>query len=148
VVPRHSISEGLLHGAPSQRRFDVPVDVEDVFGVVLRLDRPETLVSVFNRGIYETIAGSSPERGQKVLEVLDSTRATLYVYEGDVPHVLGIMDEVVYVGVENDMGVMVALIETTDQRVFDWAVDTFEDYRDEATLMARESFQQLRPTTA
>ena len=108
----------------------------------------QTLVSVFNRGIYETIAGSSPEGSQKVLEVLDSARATLYVYEGDVPYALGIMDEVVYVGVENDMGVMVGLIETTDQRVFDWAVDTFEDYRDEATLMTRESFQQLRPTTA
>ncbi|WP_458189355.1 helix-turn-helix transcriptional regulator [Haladaptatus sp. NG-WS-4] len=108
----------------------------------------QILESVFNSEIYETVACSRPDGSKKILEVLDSDRATLYVYHGDVPHVLGIMDDIVYVGVENDTGVLVALIETTDETVFRWATDTFHAYRDEATLMTRDSFQQLRTTTA
>lgn len=65
----------------------------------------QTHVSIFTRGIYETIAGSSPRGSKKILEVLTSARATLSVYEGDVSHVLGIMDKVVYIDSEHDLGV-------------------------------------------
>jgi hypothetical protein len=107
----------------------------------------QTLESVFNRGIIETIASSQPAERNQLLTVLDSARGTVHVYEGDVPVVLGIMDDVIYVGVENETGVLVALIETTDDAVYEWAESTFETYRENATELTREAFEQYPLTT-
>lgn len=108
----------------------------------------QTLESVFSEELLETIARSRPEGSRQILAVLDSGRATLYAHEGDVPLVLGINDDVVYIGVENETGALVALIETSDETVFGWAEETFDVYRDGATQMTRDAFTELRASTA
>lgn len=103
----------------------------------------QTLEAVFTRELFETIAATQSPEAQQFQDVLDSDRATLYVYEGEIPYILGINDDIVYLGVDNDTGVQVALLETSDASVFAWAEGIFETYRNTARKIDSDDFRQL-----
>lgn len=103
----------------------------------------QTLEAVFTRELFETIASSASVEAQQFQDVLNSDRATLYVYDGEIPYILGINDDVVYLGIDNDMGVQVALVETSDPRVFAWAEEVFETYRSTALEIDNDESRTL-----
>lgn len=73
----------------------------------------ETLRSDSNlNGEFEEI------RGQDGLEI--------YVHEGEMPMFVGLYDEIVQIGVEDDRGVPRALASSADDRVREWAQEFYE----------------------
>jgi hypothetical protein len=67
----------------------------------------------------------------------------MFVTDADVPHVIGIGDDTVYFGVDDERGAPLALIETSDETVFVWAEGTFETYRREAVPLTSNEFSHL-----
>jgi len=78
-------------------------------------------------------AANEPERREQVAGLLDADSVAVYAYDGDIPFPVGITENVVFFGVESAEGAPVALVETTDERVREWAVEAFETRREAAT---------------
>lgn len=64
----------------------------------------------------------------------------VYRYDGSVPINLKIIDETVVISVTDDNGLLPALIETNDEEIFSWAVETFESYGEQAAVVGEEAF--------
>lgn len=103
----------------------------------------QTLEAVFTEEMYETIACSPSTGTQQFIDVIESDRATLYVSDEEIPYVIGINDDIVYLGINNEMGIQVALMETTNEQIFAWAEETFEEYRKRARPITSDEFHQL-----
>ncbi|WP_353633670.1 GntR family transcriptional regulator [Halobacterium sp. NMX12-1] len=80
---------------------------------------------------------SDPERREQVAGLLDADSVEVYAYDGDIPFPVGITEDVVFFGVESEEGAPVALVETTDERVREWAIEAFETRREAATELER-----------
>jgi predicted transcriptional regulator len=59
-------------------------------------------------------------------------RIEVFVTDAQVPYYLGIVDDVVQVGVGDDDGVPRALVESNDEAVREWAAETYRRYRESA----------------
>jgi predicted transcriptional regulator len=68
--------------------------------------------------------------------LLEADGVAVFVYDGDIPVPLGITEDVVFFGLESAEGAPVALVESTNSRVREWAADTFESCRAAATKLA------------
>lgn len=55
-----------------------------------------------------------------------------YVYDGSFPYLLTLLDDRVAFGVVNEDDTPAALVESTDERVYEWAEETYRSYRDAA----------------
>lgn len=64
----------------------------------------------------------------------------VYRYDGSVPINLKIIDETVVLSVTDENGLLPALIETSDEEIFSWAVETFESYGEQAAVVEEEAF--------
>lgn len=64
----------------------------------------------------------------------------VYRYDGSVPINLKIIDETVVFSVTDENGLLPALIETNDEEIFSWAVETFESYSEQAAVVDEEAF--------
>lgn len=64
-------------------------------------------------------------------ELLNYDQYRVYHYDGDLPYYLGILDEVVQIGVDED-GEPRALLETETNEVREWAVQKFSKYKSQA----------------
>lgn len=73
--------------------------------------------------------------------VRDAERASVYVYDGEIPQIFGINDDVVHFGIDDEKGTPLALIETTDETVVSWAEETFDSYRHEAQLLSPDAIE-------
>lgn len=73
-----------------------------------------------------------PHYAEKVEEMVATGRVEISVYDGTIPYFLGVYDETVQVGVEDDDGMPRALIETDAAEVRDWAESTFGEYEADA----------------
>ncbi|WP_135825989.1 helix-turn-helix transcriptional regulator [Halorussus ruber] len=69
-----------------------------------------------------------PHYAEKIEEMLDTGRVEISVSEGDIPYFLGLYDEIVHVGVEDEDGIPRALIETDAEEIREWADSTFAEY--------------------
>lgn len=105
----------------------------------------QTLEAVYSPELFEAIAHS--DSAAQFVDILESERATASVLMADVPCIVGINDDVVYVFVVNDRGVPLALIETEDEVVFSWAEEVFESCRREAVPVTADEFVRLRDGT-
>ncbi|WP_121820627.1 helix-turn-helix transcriptional regulator [Halostella salina] len=77
----------------------------------------------------------SDEYAPLLREKVETGRSDVYVAESDLGFYLGIADDgTVQIGVEDDDGLPRALVETTDERVREWAEETYETYRANARL--------------
>ncbi len=88
------------------------------------------------------IIASDPEHRGMLLELLENDRADLFLFDGAMPIPFGILDDIVFFGVENGQGSPLALIETTDRHVRQWAEIQFRTILDDATQLTRERFEQ------
>jgi predicted transcriptional regulator len=82
-----------------------------------------------------------PDRRQQVADLLAYDDLDVYVYDDDITVPLGITEDVVFFGVVSPEGAPVALVESTDRAVRDWAVETFEATRDAAERVTEDHFQ-------
>lgn len=64
---------------------------------------------------------------------METGQFSIAVYDDTIPCYLGIFDDVVQLGVENDEGVPQGMIETDDEAVRAWAERTYAEYEHEAT---------------
>ncbi|WP_336036742.1 helix-turn-helix transcriptional regulator [Halobacterium yunchengense] len=93
---------------------------DHTFESVVSVDLVAWLVA--DDGRRETLAG-----------LLDADGVSVHAYDGEIPVPLGVADDVAFFGVESEEGAPVAVVETRDERVREWAVDAFEDRRRAAT---------------
>lgn len=75
---------------------------------------------------------SDPSYAPGVEELAASDRVAVHVCDDDVPFYLGVLDDLVQVGVSDDDGVPRALVETDDAAARAWAAETYRSYRDRA----------------
>lgn len=76
------------------------------------------------------------------LRTILSSGGEVYRHEGPIPYIVAVLDDVVHIGVDDEAGVNVALIESADPDVRAWAVDIAESYREEATLLERTGLRR------
>lgn len=95
-------------------------------------------VVVLQREAAETVR-SKPEYESLYADFLESERFRIFVVEEDVPFYLGLIDDLVQIGVEDDEGVPRALLESTADEVRDWAQMKYTGYRQQATEVSTKS---------
>jgi hypothetical protein len=71
--------------------------------------------------------------------MLATDRFDLSVYDGEVPYYLGVLDETVQIGVEDENGMPRALLETDVEGLGEWASDTYAQYRERSTPFSMEA---------
>ena len=75
---------------------------------------------------------TDPALAAKSQDLIESDQTTLFVHP-DVDLIMHIIDDHVYIGVTDDEDNPRALIGSANETIYEWAVDTFEGYRAEAT---------------
>lgn len=78
---------------------------------------------------------TDPSYARQIEKGLDTERIEMFVYDGDIPYFIGLYDELVQIGVEDDDGMPRAMVETNAKDVRIWAEQTYEDYRRQAELL-------------
>jgi len=71
--------------------------------------------------------------------MIESDRAEVYRYDGDIAFPILITDHIVHLALSKDSVGGMAWISTTDEVVRDWAEATFEEHRDEAVRLTGET---------
>jgi predicted transcriptional regulator len=82
---------------------------------------------VVEPGVAEQLR-KKPHYAEKIEEMLDTGLVEISVSEGAIPYFLGLYDEIIHVGVEDEDGIPRALIETDAEAVREWADSTFAEY--------------------
>lgn len=86
---------------------------------------------VFGKAVARAVESNA--RYERLCEEMAETgRLSAYVYDGSLPYYLGVVDETVQVGVEDEDGMQRALVESDAPAVRRWATNTYEEYRDAA----------------
>lgn len=98
----------------------------------------QTLDAVYTPDLFEAIAKS--DAVSQFVDLLQSDRTTFSMFDGDLPCIIGLNDDSIYIFVVNDRGVPLALIETGDETVFEWGEALFEEYRRAAEPITVEAF--------
>lgn len=88
------------------------------------------MVMVLSRDVASTLR--TDEYREDAESMLDAGVTTALEYDGDVPYYLGVVDGSVQLGVDDEDGIPRALAESDDERVRDWASETFRSYRSAA----------------
>lgn len=101
-----------------------------------------TVENVYAASVYEAVAAAEGI-SDEFEALLEADGATFYRYDGEVPHVLAILDDGVGIGVDDDRGRPQAVLDVEDDVVRDWAIETFERYRADATeIVGVDEFTQ------
>lgn len=72
---------------------------------------------------------SKEEYADLVEEMEETGRIEIRVVNDSIPYYVGLLDETVQIGVEDDDGVPRALLETDSDEAREWAEQTYERYR-------------------
>ena len=83
--------------------------------------------------LSEEVLSMLQRDGDALEDVMQTGRVEIYVYPDPISFGLLITDEVVAIGAYDDDGTMQALVESADETIRQWAIDTFEKYRKAAT---------------
>ena len=89
---------------------------------------------VFGRAVARTVEANA-RSAQRCEEMAGTGRMSVAVYDGTLPYYLGLVDDTVQIGVEDDGGMQRALVESAAPSVCRWASDTYEAYRESATAL-------------
>jgi hypothetical protein len=68
--------------------------------------------------------------------MVDTGRFEVHVHDGDIPYYLGILDDTVQMGVNED-GEPRGLLETDSEEVREWAENRYESYKQEAEPLSQ-----------
>lgn len=97
----------------------------------LLLERGQTQEIIIGSDALEGLLSHS-QAVPVVRELLGHTDVTVYQYAGEIPFTLVLADDVAGIVPYNDEGAPCALIDTEDETVREWVVDTLDDYRNRA----------------
>lgn len=89
--------------------------------------------AVVTPGVAETFQ-SNPDYAPLYDDLAATDRFQVFVYDGTIPYFVGIFDEIVQIGVDED-GEPRALLETEAAKVRDWAEDVFRSYKRESDVL-------------
>lgn len=81
--------------------------------------------------VHDELTGGD-ELADVYQEILEHEHATVWITDQPLSFCLGILDDVVQIGIQDDSGVPAALLEAENPTVHQWAVDRFEWARDDA----------------
>lgn len=94
--------------------------------------------AVFSASLVDDVRAKEPLREATV--VCLSAGAEVYEYPGEMPHVLGVFDDLaVFVGLD-DAGATRIAFESSDEAVREWALEEFHRFRDAATQLTADDF--------
>lgn len=96
---------------------------------IVRHDQPHE--AVFSVDLEPTL---STEREYTALlaDMLDAESYDAFVSRDVIPYYLGISDDCVQIGVEDDAGIPQAIVETDATEIREWAEQTYQSYRSQA----------------
>jgi predicted transcriptional regulator len=97
----------------------------------LVLERGQTQEIIIADDALESML-SHTEAVPVVRELLATGAVTVYRYAGEIPFSLVLADDVVGIVPYNDADLPCALVDTGDETVREWVVDTLDDYRSRA----------------
>ncbi|MFB9824595.1 helix-turn-helix transcriptional regulator [Halobaculum roseum] len=80
------------------------------------------------------------ETAELIREALETGRVGSYLYEGEIPFMLGVADDVTMIAPTDERGVPTAVVETTNATARSWAEDLLDDYRDRSVKLTAETF--------
>lgn len=122
------------HVRALQTATDVQALLPAVGLTAMRVGRDQLLSSearhemVVETGVAETIR-TEPGYRHTLEEMKDSGQLSLYVSDESIPYYVGVLDERMQLGVEDDDGLPRALIETQEPAAVEWAAGVFADYK-------------------
>jgi predicted transcriptional regulator len=119
-----------------------PGGLESHHGAVV--DRGQRFEVICPPALIDVIAADAEHRDM-LLDLLAHDRAEVFLFDGPIPLPFGLLDETTFFGVENEQGSPLALIETTDPHVRQWAEIQFETVLEDATRLTRDAFDQNQP---
>ncbi|MFC6732002.1 winged helix-turn-helix domain-containing protein [Haladaptatus sp. DYSN1] len=94
---------------------------------------------VLTTAVIETIR-ADPVLATQMAEMVETGNATVHRYEGDVPYVVMLADELTLLGITDDQRMPRALIVTDDEQVRMWATEIIDAYRQTASAVTPELF--------
>ncbi|MFC7225839.1 hypothetical protein N0B31_00355 [Salinirubellus salinus] len=101
--------------------------------------RGQRQVAVLSAAALER-ARSDPELRQLAADLLASGCVDVYRYDGTVPVMLGLVDEVALVAPLDESGVPRGLVESTDPTVREWVATTLREYVEGAEPVTATAF--------
>jgi predicted transcriptional regulator len=99
----------------------------------------QTFQGVFSRSAIRALADDSVLR-ERLLALLSTDGVEIRICDAEVPLAVTIVDNIVYLLVRDDNGILQAAIDTDAQAVLDWAGATFGRYWDGAAPLTRDDF--------
>lgn len=101
------------------------------------IDSGATFELVVTRSVAETFRTESPI-ADVFASVAEQDGLSVSVSDDEIGFYLGVIDDAVQIGVHDESGVPTALLESTDDRVREWAIDRFEAFERGSTPMDAE----------
>lgn len=80
-----------------------------------------------------SVGMADPELRAMVRENWDPERMRAYLYDGPIPMILLVADDVVMLGPTDENGIPTAAVESTDERVREWVESRLDEYRARST---------------
>lgn len=78
--------------------------------------------------VVETMR-TDPSFEEHAKSMIDTATVTMSLFDGEIPYYLGILDDIVEIGVHDESGLPTALLESTNPAVREWAIERFEEYQ-------------------
>ncbi|QFU81618.1 helix-turn-helix transcriptional regulator [Natronorubrum aibiense] len=129
---------GLLEEAEDVRTVSHAFNEQTITVVQRRTGTgDQTFTGVFSQRAIEALA-ADPELRGRLETLLETDTASIRVRDGDVPLAVMLLDDVVYLLLRDDDGVLRASIDTDDDVVRSWAQETIDDYWADATPLDLE----------
>lgn len=123
----------LLEDADEVRAFSHAFNEQSLTIVQERATAGETTFEgVFSRRAIDALADDSALRRQ-LRDLLEADGTAVRIRDGDVPLAVMIVDDVVYLLVRDEHGILRASIDVSDPAVRTWATERFDDYWEHAT---------------
>lgn len=133
----------LLEGSHELRGFSPVVGRITVDAIKRRVEAEQLRIDiVVTTDVLEALE-SAFEREYR--EVLDAGCAKLWLYGGEVPYALALVDDTVVLRAIDDSGIPHTLVETDNEAAYMWAEQAFEAYRDEACRSTRWWGERFEP---
>lgn len=130
--------------APANRHADVMITSDEFYALLPAIglnqmqigrkavvDKGQEQRLVVEQAVADTFS-SEPHYMETFEDIIESGRVELLVYEGKIPYFLGIYDETIHIGVEDEDGIPRALVETDTVEARTWAEQKFEEYEQQA----------------
>ncbi len=104
------------------------------------LEDDQTFEGVFSATAIDALADDSALR-ERLRELLETDRAEIRVFDGNVPHAVTVADDVVSLMIRDDDGVLQAALDTDNQHVRMWGEGLHERYWEESNPLEADALE-------